>query len=292
MQHLEILQELPNLRRPVLVAAFEGWNDAGEAASAAARALRRGLRTQAFATLDPEEFFDFQLVRPRARFTDDGRRAVDWPRTRLSWAPLPSADRHVVVLDGPEPNLRWRTYTQVVTDLAVRLGVELAVTVGALQVDVPHTRPVPLTASTVDPNLAADLGLAMSSYEGPTGITGVLHEALSARGIPAVSLWAGVPHYVAAASYAPGALALAERIGGLLGADLPLGALAGDAAGQAEDIAELVAEDDELADYISELEERADAAALAETELPAATMSGDELAAELERYLRDRGHPG
>ena len=289
MQHVELLNELPRLRRPVLLAAFEGWNDAGEAASAAVEAVRTNLRAQAFAAVDPEEFFDFQVVRPRVHFTDDGRREISWPRTRLSWAQVPGSDHHLVLLDGPEPNLRWRTYTEVLTGLAEELGVEFAITVGALQVDTPHTRPVPLTASTGDPNLASRLGLPTSSYEGPTGMTGVLHQALGGEGIPSVSLWAGIPHYLSAAAYAPGALALGERIGGLLGVDLVLDDLARDAAGQTDDIAEIVAEDEELADYITELEARADEVAGAEVDLPAPTVSGEELAAELERYLRDRG---
>jgi hypothetical protein len=291
VRHLEVLQELPTLRRPVLIAAFEGWNDAGEAASTALDTIRQGLRAQTFATIDPEEFFDFQAVRPQVRFNDDGERTIHWPRSRLSWAQLPGTDRHLVILDGPEPNLRWRTYSGIVTELAGRLGVELAISVGALQVDTPHTRPVPVTAVTADPDLAADLGLPASSYEGPTGITGVLHHALGLSGIPAVSVWAGVPHYLAATAYAPGSLALAEHVAGLLSADLPLSELARDAAGQADDIAEIVAEDEELADYVTELEARADEAARAVADLPAATVSGDELAAELERFLRDRGEP-
>jgi hypothetical protein len=289
VQHLKILTELPALRRPVLLAAFTGWNEDGEAASTAVEALRHGLRAQAFATVDAEDFFDFQLVRPHARFTEDGRREVHWPRTRLSWAQVPGSDRHLVLLDGPEPNLRWRTYAEVLSALAEQLRVEIAITVGALQVDAPHTRPVPLTASTPDPDLAADLGLPTSSYEGPTGITGVVHQMLGDRGIPAVSLWAGIPHYLAAAVYAPGALALGETLSRLLGCDLPLDELAHDAAGQADDIAEIISEDDELADYITELEARADEAAVDDRELPAAPATGDELAAELERYLRDRG---
>lgn len=288
MRHLEILQELPALRRPVLIGAFEGWNDAGESASTAVDTLRRELRSQTFARIDGEEFFDFQLVRPHVRFTEDGEREVHWPRSRLSWAQLPGTDRHLVLLDGPEPNLRWRTYTGVVTGLAAELGVELAVTLGALQVETPHTRPVPITASTADPDLAADLGVPASSYEGPTGITGVLHHAFGRSRIPAVSVWAGVPHYLAAAAYAPGALALAEHAGRLLGVEVSLADLARDAASQTDDIAEIVAEDEDLADYIGELEARADEAAHVE-ELPAATVTGDELAAELERFLRDRG---
>lgn len=285
MDHVITYEDLPALNRPVLVAAFEGWNDAGEAASKAVHQIRTGLRARTFARIDGEEFFDFQIVRPTVRFTDDGTRALEWPRTRLSWGGLPGADRHAVLLDGVEPNLRWRSFTGTVVELARRLGVELVITVGALQTDTPHTRPVPLTATSADPRLAAQLTLSQSTYEGPTGIVGVLHEAFATAGVPSVSLWAGVPHYLAGTAYLPAALRLADEVGRLLGTDLPLGELADEAAGQADDIAVLVSEDDDLADYISELEERT---ARVADELPAPTMSGEELAAELERFLRDR----
>jgi len=280
---------LPTLRRPVLIAAFKGWNDAGEAASGAAAVMSEVLGATPFADIDPEEFFDFQATRPTVRLVDGGHRTVDWPSNRFSWAELPGADRHVVLLEGTEPNLRWRRFTTAVVELATDLGVELVITLGALQVDVPHSRPVPVTGSTSDPALAQRLGLRRSLYEGPTGITGVLHAACADAGHESVSFWAGVPHYLAGTPYLAGALALAERVVDLLGADVPLDDLARDAAAQRDDIAELVAEDDDLAEYVGELERRDDLEVDDAGELPATPVSGDELAAEFERYLRDRG---
>lgn len=278
----------PTLHRPVLVAAFEGWNDAGEAASRAVSHVRAVLDSQEFARIDAEEFFDFQLVRPTVRLTDGGRELV-WPRTSFWRGDLPGTGRHVVLLEGVEPNLRWRTYAKSVVDLATRLGVEMVVTVGALQTDTPHTHPVSLTASSPDPAVAEQLSLEQSSYQGPTGIIGVLHDAFSALGVPAVSLWAGVPHYLAGTVYLPAALRLADELSGLLASDIPLSQLAEEAAGQTDDIAALVAEDEDLAEYVTELEERA--GALQNLHLPSATVSGEELAAELERFLRDRHDP-
>jgi proteasome assembly chaperone (PAC2) family protein len=207
----------PDLDRPALIAAFEGWNDAGQAASTAVGVLSREVDAASFAEIDAEEFVDYQVTRPLIRTDDDGGRRVDWPELRLSWASLPGAERDVVLLQGPEPNLRWRTFTRTVTELAEELGVGLVVTVGALQVDAPHSRPVPVTGTATDAELGARLTLRRSGYEGPTGITGVLHAAAVDTGFDAVSLWAGVPHYLAATTYLPGAHALAERAGRLLG---------------------------------------------------------------------------
>jgi hypothetical protein len=291
MDVVTIRKEPPPLRRPVLVAAFRGWNDAGEAASGALATLIEALNATAFAAVDPEEFFDFQATRPTIRFDGAGRRQIDWPANRFSWAPLPGAGRDVVVLDGTEPNLRWRTFAQGITDIARRLGVERVLTLGALQVDVPHTRPSPLTCNASDSGLPALYGLRPSSYEGPTGITGVLHHACVAAGLEAVNIWVGVPHYLAATPYLASALTLAEQAVALLGARLSLEQLAREAATQHDDIAELLRDDEDLAEYVRELETRmADNGV--EAELPASTVSGDELAAELERYLRERPSDG
>ncbi|HWB72986.1 MAG TPA: PAC2 family protein [Egibacteraceae bacterium] len=291
MDVVTIAQRPPPLRRPALVAAFKGWNDAGEAASGAASVLRREAGATAFAGIEPDEFFDFQATRPAVRIVGGGVRHIDWPQNRFSWGTLPGADGHVVVLEGVEPNLRWRAFARGVVDLATGLGVRVVVTLGALQVDVPHTRPVPVTGSASAPDLAV-LGLGASTYEGPTGITGVLHHACAEAGLQAVSLWAGVPHYLAGAPYLTGALALAERAGRLLGARLRLEELARDAAAQRDDIDRLVGEDDERAEYVAELERRDAATAEGDAVdgLPAAAVSGEELAEEFERYLRDRGH--
>lgn len=284
MDHVIVPDGYPELRNPVLVAAFEGWNDAGEAASRAVRQIHASLRARTFARIEAEEFFDFQLVRPSVRL-HRGARVLEWPRTAFSSAGLPGSGKHVVFLEGVEPNLRWRTYAATVVAFAERLDVEMVVTVGALQTDTPHTRPVPVTASSADPVIAARLSLEPSTYQGPTGIVGVLHDAFTAGSVPAVSLWAGVPHYLAGTSYLPAALRLADEASRLLGVDIPLGNLATEAASQADDIAELVAEDDDLSDYVTELEERTPAPA---DDLPSPTPTGEELAAELERFLRDR----
>ena len=287
MRVVEFEQPPPTLHRPVLLAAFKGWNDAGEAASGAVDMLWHSLEATEFAHIDPEQFFDFQLTRPTVMAAKGGGRRIEWPDNRFAWAPLPGADRHVVLLDGTEPNLRWRTFSEGVADLALTLDIELVLTIGALQVDVPHTRPVPVTGTTTNSELAARLGMGRSTYEGPTGMTGVLHQACLDAGIDAVSLWAGVPHYLSGTPYLTGTLSLTERILRVLGGDVSLDELAQEAAAQADDIRALLAEDEDLAEYVTELEERfthADPDAL-----PAATMTGDELAAEFERYLRDRG---
>jgi proteasome assembly chaperone (PAC2) family protein len=275
----------PPLRRPVLVAAFEGWNDAGEAASTAALTLAGELDAEEFATIDPEEFYDFQATRPLIRTSESGERSVEWPRNAFSWARLPGADRDLVLLQGIEPSLRWRRFTAGVADLADRLGIELVITLGALQVDQPHTRPVTVTGTATDTELAEQLALRRSRYEGPTGIVGVLHAAFSAAGTRALTLWAGVPHYLAGAPYLPAVLALAERVGRVFEVTLPLERLADESAAQQREIAELVAEDAELAAYVAELEGQWDKQA---DELPHPTVSGDELAAEFERFLRNR----
>lgn len=274
----------PTLRRPVLLAAFQGWNDAGESASGAAEVLASETEAEDFAEIDPEEFFDFQATRPLVRDPGDARR-IEWPGNVFSWGRLPGTHRDVVILQGTEPNLRWRTFTEAIVHLARDLGVETVVTLGALQVDAPHTREVPVSGSTTDLVLGARIGLRSSRYEGPTGITGVLHQACADAGLQSTSLWAGVPHYLAGATYIAGTLALAERVVGLLGADVSLASLADEAANQRGDLSDLVADDAELAEYVATLEQRVDEAPDA---LPEPSVSGDELAAELERYLRDR----
>ena len=293
MDLVRFAQSAPLLRRPVLLAAFTGWNDAGECASSALDTLGVETGATVFADIDPEEFFDFQVARPTVHELPSGQRALEWPSNRFSWAGLPGTDRDLVLLAGTEPNLRWRTFTQAVLDVVDRLDVELVITLGALQVDVPHTRPTPLSGSFTDPELAKRIGLSRTGYEGPTGITGVLHQSVADAGVPGISLWAGVPHYLAGATFAAGTLALAEAVVDLLEADVSLDELARDAITQRDEIAELVDDDEELSRYVTELEDRMDAApeddvSFADGELPAPDMSGDELAAELERYLRDR----
>ncbi|HVM19855.1 MAG TPA: PAC2 family protein [Egibacteraceae bacterium] len=287
MRVVQFEQPPPTLRRPVLVAAFKGWNDAGEAASGAVQMLWEALEAQTFAWIDPEEFFDFQLTRPTVRSVSGGGRAIDWPDNRFGWAELPGADRHVVLLDGTEPNLRWRTFSEGIADLALTLDVEMVLTVGALQVDVPHTRPVPVTGSAGDVRLASRLGLSRSTYEGPTGMTGVLHQACAKVGMEVVSLWGGVPHYLSGTPYLNATLSLTDRIVRVLDADVPLDELEREAASQVEDLRALLDEDEDLAEYVAELEDRF--AEGDEDPLPEAGVTGDELAEEFQRYLRDRG---
>ena len=283
--------DLPDgLNQPTLFAAFEGWNDAGEAATGALEALIDLFDARRYADLDPEEFYDFQVNRPTVRWQGEDR-TVEWPENTFHVAEL-HGPRDVVLLLGREPNLRWRTFTESILQVARDLGVTRIVTVGALQVDVPHTRPVPLTGTSTDREVAEAHGLRRSSYEGPTGIVGVLHQAAIEAGFEAITLWVGVPHYLAGTEYHKASLAIAERAVRLLDVDADLTPMVEDAEAQMADIAELVADDADLADYVKELEERADdedeAGPLATDQLPTPPVSGEELAAEFERYLRNR----
>jgi proteasome assembly chaperone (PAC2) family protein len=280
-----VLERPPVLRRPVLLAAFQGWNDAGEAATGALDVLSRELRAQAFAEIDPEEFFDFQVTRPLVRMAEGGARALEWPVNRFSWAALPGTQRHVVLLSGTEPNLRWRTFTRGIINLAKQLGVETVVTLGALQVDVPHTRPVPVTGSASDESVAAALGLRRSRYEGPTGITGVFQDACAAADMPSLSLWAAVPHYVAQPPCPKATLALLGRLEDLLDIAVPVEDLVEDARAWERGVDEMASDDAEVADYVKQLEEQRDT-----SELPEA--SGDAIAREFERYLKRRQREG
>src|ERR687888_829284 len=210
----------PELTRPVLVAAFRGWNDGAQAASLAAGYLARLWGADQIADVDPEGFFDFQATRPHVSLVEGITRQIDWPETAFYQAKPCRLDRDVVLLLGTEPNVRWRTFTNLIVDHAKELGVELVVTLGALLADVPHTRPSPVTGSASSEDLVKELGLSTSRYEGPTGIVGVLHDACNRAGIPSASLWAAVPHYVAATPSPKAALALVRRTSGLLATPL------------------------------------------------------------------------
>src|SRR5437588_9073157 len=211
----------PTLRRPVLVAAFEGWNDAADAATTAARYLARSWSARPFADLDPEEFYDFTATRPQVLLGEGTGRHIEWPANTFTSAALPGRPRDVVFLHGTEPQLRWRTFSEVLASTAMELAVELVVTLGALLADVAHSRPVRVTGTAADPELVARLGLQRSRYEGPTGIVGVLHDHFAKAHVPSASLWAAVPHYVAATPSPQATLALLERAVGLLGASVP-----------------------------------------------------------------------
>jgi proteasome assembly chaperone (PAC2) family protein len=277
----------PELTRPVMVAAFRGWNDGAQAASLAAGYLAKTWEAERFAELDPETFFDFQTTRPHVSLEEGLTRRVDWPETGFYHARPNGLERDVVLLLGIEPNLRWRTFTQLVVGLVRDLRIELVITLGALLADVPHTRSAPVTGSATDSELVERLGLSASRYEGPTGIVGVLHDACRQSEIPSASLWAAVPHYVSLTPSPRGALALCERLGALIGVQVEADELEEAARTYEEQVSEAVASDEETAAYVDELERRADQ--LEETtDLP----SGDALAAELTRFLREREQNG
>lgn len=278
-------QDRPELRRPVLIAAFEGWNDAADAASTAARYLRDRWSARPFATIDHEDFYDFTATRPQVRLVNGLTRRIEWPETELSWAALPGTSRDVVVLLGHEPQLKWRTFTEQVVTVATELKVELIVILGALLADVPHSRPVRVTGTAADAELVRRLDLGRSTYEGPTGIVGVLHEAFSRSHLPSASLWAAVPHYVAATPSPKASLALVERAVDLLSTTVDIEDLVIAAADYERQVNEVVAADDDVVAYVRRLESSTDDDdAVADLE----TVSGDALAAELERYLREQ----
>jgi len=273
----------PVLERPVMVAAFRGWNDGGQGASLAGAYLARAWAAQEFASIDPENFYDFQATRPTVSLVDGVTRQVDWPENTFMHAPLPGAGRDAIIMLGVEPNLRWRTFSELVTGVAGEFGVELVITLGSLLADVPHTRPAPVTGSASDPQLIAELGLQASRYEGPTGMVGVLHDACEQAGLKSASLWAAVPHYVSLTPSPRAAKALVDRLAELLDADLDTTELDEAADSYAAQVSEAVASDEETAAYVQELERRVDELA-EEGELP----TGDAIAAELTRFLRER----
>lgn len=282
------VSERPALRRPVLVAAFRGWNDGAQGATMACGYLVRHWRAERFAEIDPEGFLDFQATRPLVKLEEGLTRRIDWPENAFYAAHRPGGLEHdAVLLLGVEPNLRWRTFTGLVVDLAQDLGVELVVTLGALLADVPHTRPAPVTGSASSPELIERFGLSPSRYEGPTGIVGVLHDACRVAGLPSVSLWAAVPHYASLAPSPRAALALCERLARVLGADIDTTELAQASESYTLQVSEAVAADEETAAYVEELERRADVL-IEEIDLP----SGESLAAELTRFLQERERGG
>src|SRR5688572_30483859 len=246
-------QDRPQLRRPVLIAAFEGWNDAADAASTAVRYLRDRWSARPFATIDHEDFYDFTATRPQVRLVNGLTRRIEWPETELSWASLPGTSREVVILLGHEPQLKWRTFTEQVVSVATELQVELIVILGALLADVPHSRPVRVTGTAADAELVRRLDLGRSTYEGPTGIVGVLHEAFSKSHLPSASLWAAVPHYVAATPSPKASLALVERAVDLLSTTVDTEDLAIAAADYERQVNEVVAADDDVVAYVRRL---------------------------------------
>jgi proteasome assembly chaperone (PAC2) family protein len=285
MEELQVSRR-PALVRPVLIAAFRGWNDGGQGASLAAGYLAKAWDARRFAEIDPEGFFDFQATRPQVRLEQGYTRRIDWPETIFYHARPGGLDRDAVLLLGVEPNLRWRTFSSLIVDFARELEVELVVTLGALLADVPHTRDAPVTGSATDPALIEQLGLQASRYEGPTGIVGVVHDACKRANIASASLWAAVPHYVSLAPSPKAASALCARLADLLGAEIDTAELDEAAEAYVHQVSEAIATDEETAAYVEELERRVDE--LDESDIP----SGESLAAELSRFLREREEHG
>ena len=274
------------LRAPALVCAFQGWNDAGDAASSAVSFFASSLHASRFARVDSEEFFDFQSNRPCIRFTDSGTREISWPGVEVSEALVPKAPRDLVLVQGVEPSMRWRAFCTQLIDLAEALGVQLVVTLGALLGDTPHTRPVALTGHASDSALAERLQMHSSSYEGPTGIIGVLHTACVEAGLPSASLWASVPHYVAAATNPKAALALLRSAERLVGVSVDVSKLESAAADYERQVGLAVQSDPDIQAFVERLEQAAESEQHA---LPTDVPSGDVLAREFQRFLRQRG---
>jgi predicted ATP-grasp superfamily ATP-dependent carboligase len=275
------------LRAPAVVCAFTGWNDAGDAASAALQFLGASVGAKRFARIDPEDFYDFQATRPKVKFGDGGAREVDWPDVEIFEARIPRAPRDLVIITGAEPSMRWRTFSQLIIDLSEALGTQLLVTLGALLADVPHSRPVPLTGFASDDALVERCGLEPSSYEGPTGIVGVLHAACQDRGIPSASLWASVPHYVAAAPNPKAALALVRKLESLVGVSVDAEELETAAVDYERQVSLAVQSDPDVQAFVERLEQAAEEE---EPDIgPADLPSGDTIARDFQRFLRQRG---
>jgi proteasome assembly chaperone (PAC2) family protein len=275
----------PPLRSPIMVAAFEGWNDAGDSATDAVAHLAEVWEAREVHALDPDDYYDFQVNRPTVSLVDGSTREISWPTTRFSVSRLAESERDLVLVQGYEPNMRWRSFCEELMAAASALGVAEVVTLGALLADTPHTRPVPVRGTSSDPGLATRLGLEHSRYEGPTGIVGVLQDACERAHLPAVSFWAAVPHYVHQPPCPKATVALLRKVEDLLDVPVPLGDLPERAREWERQVDELAAEDSDVAEYISSLEEREP-----EEDLPEA--SGEAIAKEFERFLRRQGPEG
>lgn len=265
----------------VMLAAFEGWNDAGEAASDALKHLHELWGAQKVVTLDPDDYYDFQFTRPMVQRGDGGKK-IKWPATRITKASVPNSRLDVVFVHGVEPSYRWRAYTAELLAHATELNVDYLILVGALLADVPHTRPIPVTSTSDDESVRERLDLEGSQYEGPIGIVGVLSELAHLASLPTLSVWAAVPHYVAQSPSPKALLAVLNRLEELLQIPLDTKELAEDAEAWERGVDELATEDPEIAAYVQQLEEAKDT-----VDLPEA--SGESIAREFERYLKKRG---
>jgi proteasome assembly chaperone (PAC2) family protein len=276
------------LRAPALICAFSGWNDAGDAASAALTFIGESLGAERFARIDPEDFYDFQSTRPHIGFTADRVREITWPGVEIFAARVPRAPRDLILVQGPEPSMRWQSFCRHIVDLAEALGTQLVVTMGALLADVPHTQPVAITGLASDESLLGKLGgLTETTYEGPTGIIGVLHTASTEAGLPSASLWASVPHYVAAAPNPKAALALVRKIEALVAVNVDATDLENATGEYERQVGLAVQSDPDVQAFVERLEQAAaqDSGTLGPGDLP----SGDALASEFQRYLRQQG---
>jgi proteasome assembly chaperone (PAC2) family protein len=285
MQPLQWEYRPDGLRAPALVCAFKGWNDASDAASTAITFVGGALGARRFATIDPEDFYDFQATRPRISLVDGDAREIVWPAVELYEARVPRAPRDLVLLAGSEPSFRWRTFTKLIVELSEAIGTQLVVTLGALLADVPHTRPVAVTGLASDRVLVSRLGLAPSSYEGPTGIVGVLHAACQGAGLPSASLWAAVPHYIAATPNPKAALALVRKLEGLVGVAVDASDLETAASDYERQVNLAVQSDPDVQAFVERLEQASSESGGQESgPLP----SGETIARDLQRFLRQR----
>jgi proteasome assembly chaperone (PAC2) family protein len=291
MAHLH-WQERQELRDPILVCAFKGWNDAGDAASAAVQFLCESFDARPLATIDPEEFYDFTAVRPNVHLVEGRSREIDWPENSFHAARVSVADRDLIMMSGIEPSLRWKAFCDSVLEVANETGVRMVVTLGALLADVPHSRPVGITGLASTEGQVERLGFERTSYEGPTGIVGVLHATCANAGLDAVSLWAPVPHYVAATPNPKAALALVRGFEGIAGIAIDATALETASEDYDRQVTAAVATDPDVKAFVERLEEMADE--LSEEEGPTEQQlpSGDVIAREFQRFLRQRGPEG
>jgi len=280
--------DVPQLRNPILVCSFRGWNDAAAAASTALATVVEALDSEVIAEVDPEDYFDFQATRPTIVLTEGQARHIDWPQNTLIAARVPAADRDLILLDGTEPNLRWRTFSETIATAADALGVEMVITLGSLIAEVSHTLPVPITGLASDEELVEELDLQRSTYEGPTGIVGVVHDCCRRLGMTSASLWAAVPHYIAAVPNPKAALALLRRLEGLTGIAVEAADLEEEATSYEEQISRAVAANPE----IEELVEKIETEQTEQFELPEDVPSAESIARDFQQFLRQQGDKG
>jgi proteasome assembly chaperone (PAC2) family protein len=277
--------EAPQLRNPILVCAFRGWNDAAAAASTALTAVADGFDSEAIAHLDPEDYFDFQATRPTIVLSEGQARRIEWPQNTLIAVRIPAAERDLVLLDGTEPNLRWRTFSETIATAADALGVEMVITLGALIAEVSHALPVPITGLASDEELVEELDLQRSNYEGPTGIVGVVHDCCRQVGMTSASLWAAVPHYIAAVPNPKAALALLRRLEGLTGIAVDATDLEEEATAYEDQINRAISANPEIEELVEKIEEEQ----AEQLDPPEDIPSADTIARDFQQFLRQQG---